>query len=421
MITIPFADYSNFQDCINKNRDKNDPKAYCAEIQQQVEGKIIGATGSTKPALTPKNDINQPGTMGQNQANLKSFSFNSDTISYYTQIVETKSGRQKKYFVTGYISTGDVDIVNDIVTAKGMQSLLRQIQEKTITIDYDHETFRDNKTEHTFGTRLPVAKIVDAKIDDRGIFVTAELNYDSPKFKALWNSIKNDFVNAFSIAFTPLKSVYKVIENTKVRLLDDMKLLNVAFTGVPVNPGSVITEFSMKSVILKSLNAIKTSEEVLKMADEETKTDPAPEAPAPDAPAPAPEGGGDAGTETKAGDDKDAMYKKGYKAGYSEGMDKQKKKAGYKAENNDDDDDDDKDEIPGAKKPGAKAEATDLSTYPAIQDAGTAGRMHMKSRLAAIEADMKSLKEKGVFKSVEVPAPVEEKSEGVKGALDIIR
>lgn len=38
----PFAGYSNFDDCVSKNRDKQDPKAYCATIMRQVEGKGDG-------------------------------------------------------------------------------------------------------------------------------------------------------------------------------------------------------------------------------------------------------------------------------------------------------------------------------------------------------------------------------------------
>ena len=29
---MPFAGYKDFQDCVDRNRDKADPKAYCAEI-----------------------------------------------------------------------------------------------------------------------------------------------------------------------------------------------------------------------------------------------------------------------------------------------------------------------------------------------------------------------------------------------------
>lgn len=37
--TKPFAGYANFDACVRDNQDKNDPKAYCAEIMRKVEGK----------------------------------------------------------------------------------------------------------------------------------------------------------------------------------------------------------------------------------------------------------------------------------------------------------------------------------------------------------------------------------------------
>lgn len=35
---MPFAGYATFDDCVAKNRDKEDPKGYCAVIQRKVEG-----------------------------------------------------------------------------------------------------------------------------------------------------------------------------------------------------------------------------------------------------------------------------------------------------------------------------------------------------------------------------------------------
>ena len=35
---MPFANFSSFQDCVNKNQDKRNPQAYCASIQATVEG-----------------------------------------------------------------------------------------------------------------------------------------------------------------------------------------------------------------------------------------------------------------------------------------------------------------------------------------------------------------------------------------------
>jgi len=34
---MPFAGYKNFEDCVQKNQKKRNPKAYCAEIQRRSE------------------------------------------------------------------------------------------------------------------------------------------------------------------------------------------------------------------------------------------------------------------------------------------------------------------------------------------------------------------------------------------------
>lgn len=39
----PFAGYTDFQDCVDQNSEKGDPKAYCAEIMRNVEGKASTA------------------------------------------------------------------------------------------------------------------------------------------------------------------------------------------------------------------------------------------------------------------------------------------------------------------------------------------------------------------------------------------
>ena len=36
---MPFAGYKDFDDCVRKNADKKDPKAYCATIMRETEGK----------------------------------------------------------------------------------------------------------------------------------------------------------------------------------------------------------------------------------------------------------------------------------------------------------------------------------------------------------------------------------------------
>jgi hypothetical protein len=38
---MPFADYKDFDDCVRKNSDKNDPKAYCGSIEHKVKESTV--------------------------------------------------------------------------------------------------------------------------------------------------------------------------------------------------------------------------------------------------------------------------------------------------------------------------------------------------------------------------------------------
>jgi len=179
-------------------------------------------------------------------SNQEAYQFCTDRMTHF---IDLKGDKQA--YVTGYISVPEIDLYNDLITPAALKSMLAQIMAKTITLDYEHEAFRDDNT------ILPVGKIVEAKVDERGLWVKAVLNSHSPKYKALWGSIKGGFINAFSIAFKPLKILKKTIGNATVQLIEDLQLLNVAFTGTPVNGGAVMTGHSMKSVMMKAIEDTK--------------------------------------------------------------------------------------------------------------------------------------------------------------------
>jgi len=184
----------------------------------------------------------------------KKYSFLTDQITFKIE----KKGNSKKYYVTGYIATKDRDILNDIITEEGMDSMMAQLRDHTITLDVEHEVYA-KKNESI----IPVAKIVEAKKDAKGIWVKAELNTHNSRFEELWQSIKGGFVTAFSIMYKPVRAVNRVVDGVKTRFLQSLDLLNVTFTGVPVNP-----EARISNVMVKSLLEI---EEDNTMADEKVE------------------------------------------------------------------------------------------------------------------------------------------------------
>jgi HK97 family phage prohead protease len=194
------------------------------------------------------------------------FTFFTDSFSFG---IETK-GRDKIPYITGYVSTPDIDLYNDVVTSECLDDMLTQVKSGNVKLDIDHEAWRERST------KIPIGKIVDAHRDVKGLWIKAILNRHSPAFKAAWNSIKEGFLDAFSIAYRPMKTVDEVVNGVKARLLEKVELLNVAITGNPVNP-----ECKMQSVFVKSIESIRDSEEVETMNEKDEKISPDPKAEAP--------------------------------------------------------------------------------------------------------------------------------------------
>lgn len=55
-IKKPFAGYTDFEDCVRQNKDKDDPKAYCATIISQVEGDFTEKQENVKKHLAKISD-----------------------------------------------------------------------------------------------------------------------------------------------------------------------------------------------------------------------------------------------------------------------------------------------------------------------------------------------------------------------------
>ena len=173
------------------------------------------------------------------------------------------------FYVEGYISTSDKDLVNDIVTKNCMLDMAEQMRERTIKLDIEHEAFR-GKSEMEMQmnkTLIPAAKIEDFVVDKKGLKVRAMLNRHIARFQEVKNSIKDGFLDAFSIAFVPEKDTIELRGGEQVRMLEKIRLLNVAFTGNPIN-----THAGIEKVFMKSLDYLKAnSEEKEEDEDEDSK------------------------------------------------------------------------------------------------------------------------------------------------------
>lgn len=163
---------------------------------------------------------------------------------------ETEVKGVKEYIISGYISTPNLDLANDIITKSAMDDMVTQIKSGSVMLDFEHETIHSENLDIN-----PFGRITEAKVDSKGVWVKAVLNSANRRFSEIWGSIKGGFLRAFSIAFKPLQAVTKYIEGKSVRVLDKLKLINVGLTGTPINE-----ECSMDTVFTKAIKQLPISE-----------------------------------------------------------------------------------------------------------------------------------------------------------------
>lgn len=181
---------------------------------------------------------------------------NNNSIAFEKfNLIEVKSENEdgiKTYYIEGHISTIDPDSSNDIVTEEGQNNLVSEIRKKDITMDLDHESFRnsDGTIPDRELNKIPIAKIVESKRTALGTYVKAMLNSDHPYFKNILSSIKNGFLHSFSIAYHVKEAVKKIIDGSEFRLLNKLELRNVGITGNPVNSNATFS-VSLKSKLRK--------------------------------------------------------------------------------------------------------------------------------------------------------------------------
>jgi len=179
-----------------------------------------------------------------------SFTF---TTPLNVNLVEIKG--VEHLFVEGDISTNDIDLVNDSMTKACQESMQRQILERNMKLDLEHEAFKGESHEEKEinKTKIPAGKLIDATVKDLGkdrfsTRVKGEINVHNPNYQMIKGNLMDSYLDAFSVAFLPTAIAHEEREGKTIRLLNDVKLLNVALTGNPCNTKAQLTEIFTKSM-----------------------------------------------------------------------------------------------------------------------------------------------------------------------------
>ena len=166
---------------------------------------------------------------------------------------------EEHLFVEGDISTNDIDLVNDVMTKECQESMQKQMLERTFKLDLEHEAFRGESHEEKeiAKTKIPAGKLIDSTVKDLGqerysTRVKGEINRHNPNYASIKGNLTEGYLDAFSVAFLATDVTYDVKDGERVRMLNDVKLLNVALTGNPCN-----TKAQLSDIFMKSMDAVE--------------------------------------------------------------------------------------------------------------------------------------------------------------------
>lgn len=121
----------------------------------------------------------------------------------------------------GYASVFNVvDNQNDVVLPNAIKNIDDVIN---IPILWQHDV------------KKPVGKVVDAYIDDIGLFIYADINQELIYGKEAYSSLKSNTVNGLSIGYKINKNYIK----DNIGYLEDIKIIEISIVSLPANEMSM--------------------------------------------------------------------------------------------------------------------------------------------------------------------------------------
>ncbi len=144
--------------------------------------------------------------------------------------LELQEGKDKDVFVEGYASAAVKDLDGEIITEEALKRAAEELKSEVYNKVFLHHDVRN----------IPVGKVVEAEVREGRLWVKIKLNKAHPDFEPVYRSLREGFLDAFSIGFKVLRR-----SGNKITRL---KILEVSLVGVPANPEATVEEVYEKGI-----------------------------------------------------------------------------------------------------------------------------------------------------------------------------
>jgi len=128
----------------------------------------------------------------------------------------------KNVYVEGYASAAVKDLYDEVITEEALKDAAKEL-----TREPYNKVFLNHKHDD-----IPIGKIIEAEVRNGKLWVKLMLNKAHPMFETVYRSLKDGFLDAFSIGFKTLEK--------RGNKITKLKIVEVSLVGIPANPEAVV-------------------------------------------------------------------------------------------------------------------------------------------------------------------------------------
>lgn len=152
---------------------------------------------------------------------------------------EFKQADKGGFYIEGYASTKSKDRGGNIVLPEAFEKAMQ-----------DYMTNPINFYMHDWCTE-PVGKVVDHRIDDRGLWVKIYVSETADKIRKL---IEEDILKGLSIGYRPLTVEYQEKDTPdEIRIIKELILYEISIVNIPMNKETLFTQAKDIGINLETL------------------------------------------------------------------------------------------------------------------------------------------------------------------------
>lgn len=141
----------------------------------------------------------------------------------FTKELPTAEGEIDSIFIEGMASTNEVDRAGDVIPSSVWEAGMKNFLKNPIVLAYhDHDD--------------PIGKVVEHKINDRGLWVKARISAAAAE---TFNLIKDGVLSAFSVSFRILDAEYN--SATELFVVKELELLEISVVSIPCNQDTLFS------------------------------------------------------------------------------------------------------------------------------------------------------------------------------------